>query len=414
MPSHLKPMPLIISFNFSSPVPSLSKKILLLALQHRDRVCAISIGHWGLGDLELRRVLDNDFPMLETLSISNDHVARVPPKSFAARHLRTLHLRNIAIDRGCLLLACATNLLSLRLERIPSPGDFPPEYLVERIASMPHLENLSISFLQNMPLPYTVMELRNTQTPFIVIPRLSRFIYIGIGTYLEKVLARIRTPLLQDFRFTSSLDGIFAVLSLSAFLDTMQNLNFQKTLVSFSTLSTAIAYHFEQPPVDGPYFVFNVLGIDNRLGALDSVVKICSAVAPVLPDVESLVLESDYDCLRFPRFVVKPALWQSFLRSFGGVKTLRADMAFTAELSETLRADNGLAIKELLPVVSKLIVVSHVTLVHEPFYSFISARRLAGHSIDLQVIQHYPPSLRPPPISWPFDTFPEGSNPITL
>jgi len=158
--------------------------------------------------------------------------------------------------------------------------------------------------------------------------------------------------------------------------------------------------------------MFNVLGIDNRLGALDSVVKICCAVAPILPDVEGLVLEPDYDCLRLPRFVVKPALWQSFLRPFGGVKTLRTDMAFAAELSETLRGDNGLAIKELLPVVSKLIVMSRVALVHEPFYSFISSRRLAGHSIDLQVIQHYPPSLRPPPISWPFDTFPEGTNPI--
>ena len=143
-------------------------------------------------------------------------------------------------------------------------------------------------------------------------------------------------------------------------------------------------------------------------------VKVCSAVAPALLDVESLVLESDYDCSRFPRFVVKHALWHSFLRSFGGVKTLRADMAFAAELSESLHADNGLAIRELLPVVSKLVVMSSVALVHEPFYSFIRARRFAGHSIDLQVIRYCPPSLHPPPISWSFDTFSEGLKRITL
>ena len=94
----------------------------------------------------------------------------------------------------------------------------------------------------------------------------------------------------------------------------MQNLDFQKALVSVSLLSTAIAYHFEQSSVDGPYFVFNVLDIGNRLGALDSVVKICSAIAPVLPFVEGLVLESDYDCSRLPRFVVKDSLWHSVVR----------------------------------------------------------------------------------------------------
>ena len=248
-------MPLIISFNFSSPVPSLSRKNLLLALQHRDRVCAISIGHWGLGDFELRRALDNDFPMLETLSVSDDHRAQAFPENFTAPHLRTLHLRNIAIDRRSLLLANATNLLSLRLERIPNPGDFSPEYLVECIASMPSLENISISFLQNVPLPHAVTELRNTQIPHIVLPRLSRFIYTGIGPYLEKVLTRIRTPFLQDFRFTSHLGDILSALSLPEFLDTMETLHFQKAVVSFSPLSTTIAYHFEQPSVGGPYFV---------------------------------------------------------------------------------------------------------------------------------------------------------------
>lgn len=407
-------MPLIVSFNFRSPVPSLSRKNLLLALQHRDRVCAISIGHWGLGDLELRRVLDNGFPMLETLSLSNDHGPCVLPTNFAAPHLRTLHLRNIAIDRRSLLLTNATNLLSLRLERIPSPSNFPPEYLVEHIASMPHLENISISFLQNMPLPNTVTELRNALIPHVVFPRLSRLIYTGSGTYLKNVLTRISIPSLQDFRFTSYLDDILTVLSLSSLLDTMQNLDFQKALVSVSPLSTAIAYHFEQSSVDGPYFVFNVLEIGNRLGALDSVVKVCSAIAPVLPFVESLVFESDYDCSRLPRFVVKHALWHSLLRSFGGVKTLRADMAFAVELSESLHADNWPAIKELLPVVSKLVVMSRVTPVQEPFYSFIRTRHLAGHTIGLQVIRYYPPPLHPPLISWSFDTFPEGSKPTTL
>jgi hypothetical protein len=59
----------------------------------------------------------------------------------------------------------------------------------------------------------------------------------------------------------------------------------------------------------------------------------------------------------------------------------------------------------LLPVLSELVVVSREDLLQEPFSSFIRARRLAGHSIDLRVIQDRPSALRPPPISWSFDTF---------
>jgi hypothetical protein len=61
-----------------------------------------------------------------------------------------------------------------------------------------------------------------------------------------------------------------------------------------------------------------------------------------------------------------------------------------------------------------LVVMSRVTPVQEPFYSFIRARRLAGHTIDLQLIRYYPPPLNPPLISWSFDTFLEGSRPTTL
>src|SRR6267142_2044837 len=64
------------------------------------------------------------------------------PYDFIAPRLRILHLQNITIPKGWLLLTNATNLLSLRLESIPASGYFPPKYLVECITCMPHLENL--------------------------------------------------------------------------------------------------------------------------------------------------------------------------------------------------------------------------------------------------------------------------------
>jgi hypothetical protein len=123
--------------------------------------------------------------------------------------------------------------------------------------------------------------------------------------------------------------------------------------------------------------------------------------------VESLEIElkSPYDSYhRNPGDFLQRAIWHTFFRLFGGVKTLRVDMDLAAELSDVLHPKDGSAIEELFPSLSELIAVSGEHLVHQPFYSFIRTRRLSGHPVDLRVIRDRR-RLRPPPISWSFDTF---------
>jgi len=402
--SHLTQIPLIISFKFHARNPPLSKKKLLLALQNPDRVSSVSIDHWCLGDLELRRALDNTFPMLDILSLSEDYGCRVLPDNFVAPHLRVLHLQNITISRGSLLLANATNISSLRLESIPSFDYFPPEYLAECMASMPHLDNISISFLPNSPLPDTVVELPHTHITRFTLPRLSRLIYAGISLYLENLLTRISAPFLQDFRFTTSSKEILAVNRLSTFLGTIKNPNIGTAVVSFSPVSVTITFHPKQPLVAPPYFVFTVLHTYDRVRAVGCATQICNAVAPAFGAVERLELESDTHYLQESSFSIQDTLWHAFLRLFGGVKTLRVDTILARELSDALHPNDVAAIQNLLPVLSQLVVFGQ-DLVHQPFSSFILARRLVGLSVDLTVTEDLPSSLPPPPISWSFDTF---------
>ena len=404
IPSHLTQIPLIISFKFHARNPAPSKKKLLLALQHPHRVSSVSIDHWCLGDLELRRALDNTFPTLDILSLSEDYGCRVLPDNFVAPHLRALHLQNITISRGSSLLASATNLSSLRLESIPGFDYFPPEYLVECMASMPHLDNVSISFLPNSPLPDAVVELPHTHITRVALPRLSRLIYAGISLYLENLLTRISAPFLQDFRFTTSSKEVLAVNRLSTFLGTIKNPNIGTAVVSFSPVSVTIAFRPKQPLVAPPYFVFTVLLTYGRVRAVDCATQICNAVAPAFSVVESLELESDTHYLQESSFSIQPTLWHAFLRPFGGVETLRVDTTLARELSDALHPNHGAVIQNLLPVLSQLVVFGQ-DLVHQPFSSFVHARCLAGLSIDLRVTEDLPSSLPPPPISWSFDTF---------
>ena len=403
MPSHLTQIPLIIRFKFLYPVPTLFRENLVLALQNRDRVYDISISNWGSEDLGLHKALGNVFPVLETLSLPGVHTRRDLPFDFVAPRLRALHLRAIDVSTGCLSLTNAMKLSSLRLE---TNSAIPLEFLVASIANMPYLENISISFLQKTPLPGTVMELPSTQITCVVLPRLTRLLFRGCTTYLENLLSQIDTPFLQDLRFTCFSEGFSSVVRLSAFLGTLQNLDFQAAVIRFTRRFIAITYHSDRPSVGSPYANFIMYHSDAggdgvHLGT--SLLQICDAVAPALSAVESLALEVNSDGAYRPGFILEPTFWHTFLRLFVGVKTLTIDVPFAMEISDALRPNNGAVITELLPVLSELVIVCYLVLHNQPFSSFANERCLAGSPIVVRTIQHRPPSLRPPPISWSFD-----------
>ena len=384
------------------PHPSkLLKKELLLALQYRNRLYNIFISRWSSEDLGLLKALDNAFPMLETLSLlNNDRYQVFLPNNFVAPRLRALHLRTFTIPMGHLSLTNATNLLSLRLE---DTGYFPPGYLVECIASMPLLEDISLIFNQNAYDP-NMLEWPRTQITRVVLPRLSRLQFVGIIHYLDNLLARISTPFLQDFRLLVLLEesSTLAVLRMSAFLGTIQNLDFRTAVVRFYRTSLSITYHPDQAGGVPPYFSFNIDDLDRAEAFM---VQIFSANAPALPVVERLDLEAN--CYS-SGFMPQHTLWYTLLRSFGGVKTLRIDSRLATELSDVLDPRNEAVTNELLPGLSELVVVSREDLLQQPFSSFIHACRLAGHSVDLRVIQYRPSLFHSPPISWSFGTFAEG------
>jgi hypothetical protein len=161
---------------------------------------------------------------------------------------------------------------------------------------------------------------------------------------------------------------------------------------SFHPTTVSIAYHPGQPSASLPYFAFNITEVFDPSEQVTSVTQICSAIGPVLPIVQGLALENKEDHLD-QRIVVPSLLWMTFLRSFGGVKMLRVDRVFVGMFSRFLHAYNEPAIKELLPMLSELVVVSMQDQVHNPLASFLDARRLAGHPIDFRISRQYPPPL---------------------
>jgi hypothetical protein len=72
------------------------------------------------------------------------------------------------------------------------------------------------------------------------------------------------------------------------------------------------------------------------------------------------------------------------------MKTLRVDMALAAVLSDALHPSNGTVVKELLPALSELDILSSDGLIHQSLSTFLHARRRSGQSIHLRLIQDSP------------------------
>jgi len=286
----------------------------------------------------------------------------------------------------------------------------PPEYLVEHLASMPHLENISIEFFPNFSRSETVGELPHPQITRVGLPSLSRLIYTGISPYLNNLLSRISTPFLQYFRLSAGTETP-DVVRLSAFLGTVQNenLDLRATVVRFYPQAVHIFYHLEWPSISLPYLYISI-DYSSQDCAVTSVAQICNAVAPALFSVvESLEIQltTDYNKYRLDSgLFAQRARWHAFLRLFGGVKMLMVDKALAEELSDVLHPNNGAVVKALLPILSELTVTMFGNdVVHHYFSSFIRARQLSGQSIDLRFIRGRHNYLCKPRISWSFDTF---------
>ena len=400
--THSPPLPLIVALQCHVLRSTKAQGDTLFALQHADRVVSISVNPWCSEDSEMLMALDRAFPTLKALSLSNqDGRSVVLPGDFVAPHLRTLHLRSVAVSAvSSLLTKAIANLISLRLERMQASSYVHPEHLAKLISSIPRLEHLSIGF---MPLsPFKTKETWHPQVTRAVLHNLRSLTYTGDCAYLEKLLALIGTPLLQLFRVNYFTQRTLALQSLSEFLGTIHDLNFGTAVISFSG-SVTVTYYPTQPSDSLSCLTFSM---DNNMHPLKrhiaTMVQICAATTPALHAMESLALEFDRPYVP-DGLAARSGLWRALLRSFKTVVTLQSDIALAPELFGVLNPDDGVETEELLPMLCELAVVSRSRHLYNPFASFIHARCLAGHPLTFRVIERRPS----PPLFIPryFDVF---------
>ena len=136
--------------------------------------------------------MQDPFPVLTLLSITSSF-GNVPllPDEFlggSARSLQQLNLCGILYPALPVLLWSASNLVNLRLRKIPPTGYISPEAVVSNVAASPKLETLAMEFSGGASFPDLIISPLITRT---VLPALCNFSFSGKCKYLEDFFSRI-------------------------------------------------------------------------------------------------------------------------------------------------------------------------------------------------------------------------------
>ena len=384
--SHLPPLPLIIDYRGKDPNDDHS---ILHAIQHRNRVLHVVSQAPSLYLNRLIVPMDGSFPRLESLSLSSttkleEETRLILPKTFLAPNLRHLSLRGISLSKGLPLLASALLIVTLKLTGIQSTGYFTPATLVTRLDHLPKLEDLALGFSTPLPRPTAEGELLQVRITPTALPSLRQLAFRGVSVYLEDLLARISSPLLQRCDITLFNQLNFTLPHLSHFTRTTESLRHPFASVVFNQEGVSFVAGSHDEFIDE---TFSLRVSCKPFGwQMDSATQICGALLPVVSTVEGLTLDFEEEDLP-PDWQdeVDAMMWHGLLWPFSGVKKLRIGYPLASELSNALESDDAGLVLGLLPELEELEAQVELGHVSKAFETFIDARQLAGRHVRLSV-----------------------------
>jgi hypothetical protein len=441
MLDHSPPFPLVLYYPEKLGTPATmsydDKLGAIFALQQRERVRRVHIAGSAASLRDLVGAMEHEYPRLQRLIVrlqqaepENHNRNRRPnnvatvrlPENLRAPLMRRLILSNVALPAASsqLLSAAGTELASLGLIDFPAlPPDFDPAHLITQLSALSYLESITIYFGVAVPSREILRMLQGLGAPTTgrtMLPRLRILAYRGSSAYLDKgILARFNAPNLRTLNIELFYQPTLSLPSLHQFARTVETLKFRSASLHFdkhlaSLIVDPLDKHDRGPGDTHPLHVqVKVTALDSQV---PSITHICSALAPLLAQTESLTLGFHKDGpmtvvevgaaagWQVGDTVVDRAQWRLLLRIFEGVKTLQVTGGGIGELFCALQPPHGegngngngsedgtgedgdVFAPVILPELQKLVPRGwgHT---EDTFASFLAAREAAGHPVRL-------------------------------
>lgn len=386
MLAHSPPFPLIINFLDNARVVSTEDEgAILFALQCRDRVRRIGLSMPALGLVKVIKAMDGQFPVLERLFIwpwTRDYVDLMLPKTFQAPHLVMLSLSYAALSTGSPLLTTTIGLTLLALWDIPLSAYFHPSNLVAQLSSLPLLENISIGF--KSPIPAHDVEEQPFHTfigMLVALPNLRMLFIRSVSAYLDGLLARISTPLLEVLQIRLFNQLSFTATHLFQFISRTECIRFSFARLTFSREVVTLAADRQEGDVFNPFDV--EVGCRHIDWQVSIAAQIFNGLMPVLSVVEGLALRyEEHDPSSERSNETSRTQWRDILRPFNNVKVLYVAGELIGDVSCALQLEDGELPLELVPELKELVYYQDGD-PSNAFTSFTNARQIAGCPVFL-------------------------------
>ena len=367
---------------------------IVAALEHNDRVCEIDLCHVSSSHLEMAlAAMQVPFPVLTRMEICRKDDGTTPPvvlDSFmdrSAPRLRYLDLTRVPFPGLPRLLSSATNLVYLYLWKTPHSGYISPEAIVRCLSALTRLEGLSLEF--ESPRSRPNQERRRLPPPTrTVLPSLTCFIFKGVSVYLEDLVARFDSPLLDNLQITFFHQLIFDNPQLVQFIS--RTPNFKTPVEARAIFSSSFVQVTLTPPGQiSP----KGLGLGFTCGhsdwQLSSLAQAFSSSIPqaLISTVEQLyIYESGF---LVPRWQgdIEVSQWLDILNPFTAVKDLYLSENFVPRIASTLQELVGERVTGVLPALQGLFLEKpHPSgTVQEEIEKFVAERQLAEHTVTISL-----------------------------
>jgi hypothetical protein len=388
------PFPIIIDYRYSwSLITPNDEDNVIAALdpEHLDRICSIRlyVTHSQLD--KLTTVMKEPFPALECLEISSeDGNTPVLSGEFLggdAPRLQEVTLSGIPYPTLPSLLLSASDLVELRLHRIPPTGYISPEAMVASLAALPRLKVFVIKFQLATPHPdpHPIHPPAITRT---ILPTLTSFQFRGPSEYLEDLTSRIDTPDLNQIliEYLNQLVDV-QVTQFSTFINHSvgpEITQFRHAQVSFFDNRVAFTMHRHAThPSSGWRPITTTILCEGIGWQVWHMAHVLSQFSATLSNVVHLKLKAhpgEDDRQLEDRDDVE---WQHLLHQFPAVQTLHVSQGLAGHVSLALEEVAGEVVTEVLPSLDL------VCLAGQPASSmekFVASRQLSDTERPVAVV----------------------------
>jgi len=362
---------------------------IVAALEHRDRVCEVTLGDLSSSKLEaLASAMLKPFPALEYLVIEPLADESVPliPDSFlggSAPLLKYLSLDGIPFPALPKLLLSARDLVHLSLTGIPRSGFISPEVIATCLSTMSRLKRLELEFRSPQSRPD--QESGRLPLPRYVLPALARLVFRGTCEYLEDLLTRIDVPRIHSLHIAfTNRPFLFHISQLQRLIEHTEKFqSLSHASIDFRFHYVSVRLHSRTRTSDSARLSFEVL-CNDLYPQLRGLAQVGRSHFLPLSNIGSLEISSECH-IKQPHHEnsKEDNPWPKVLRPFSAVKNLYLSKNVVTPVAFALKEVAEERMTKVLPVIQNLSIggSSHPRPVEKAIEQFITERGLSNDPV---------------------------------